>query len=157
MDEFGCGKSSDPAVCAEDAPDEDFGSSPILIERKGKDILVAGNKAAMIYALDPDHEGKLLWEQRVGKGSGYGGIVWGSASAGGKFLSLRFPIPIASMEKSGYHNSGGGLVAAFRSIVVSRYGRPPHQACGDKIPLRARSGLPAVTVRRSRGQYSPAP
>ena len=34
----------------------------------------------MIFGLDPDNGGKVLWQQRVGKGSELGGIEWGPAA-----------------------------------------------------------------------------
>ena len=34
----------------------------------------------MIYALDPDHEGKILWQVRLGAGGALGGIEWGFAA-----------------------------------------------------------------------------
>jgi polyvinyl alcohol dehydrogenase (cytochrome) len=37
----------------------------------------------MAYAMDPDHEGKVVWQYRVGKGSGLGGM-WGAAIADGR-------------------------------------------------------------------------
>jgi polyvinyl alcohol dehydrogenase (cytochrome) len=71
----------EPAVCPDaDAPDFDFGSSPVLAELPGgRQILVAGNKSGVIWALDPDHQGKTIWEQQVGKGTSGGGVLWGIA------------------------------------------------------------------------------
>ena len=71
----------EPAVCPDaDAPDFDFGSSPILAELPGGlKILVAGNKSGVIWALDPDRQGKTIWEQQVGKGTSGGGVLWGIA------------------------------------------------------------------------------
>jgi polyvinyl alcohol dehydrogenase (cytochrome) len=71
----------EPAVCPDaDAPDFDFGSSPVLAELPGgRQILVAGNKSGVIWALDPDHQGKTIWEQQVGKGTAGGGVLWGIA------------------------------------------------------------------------------
>ncbi|MYI65046.1 MAG: PQQ-binding-like beta-propeller repeat protein [Gemmatimonadetes bacterium] len=36
----------------------------------------------MVWALDPDNDGALLWSTAVGKGSALGGIHWGMASDG---------------------------------------------------------------------------
>ncbi len=64
-------------------PDLDFGMAPILVERPdGKQILVAGQKSGVVWALDPDAGGDLLWSTRVGKGSALGGIHWGMATDG---------------------------------------------------------------------------
>jgi polyvinyl alcohol dehydrogenase (cytochrome) len=48
----------------------------------GKDVLVAGNKDGMVYAVDPDDNGKVLWGRRVGKGGEEGGIEYGMATDG---------------------------------------------------------------------------
>ena len=62
-------------------PDFDFGSSPILVNlANGKRALIAGQKSGIVYALDPDKQGELLWQRRVGKGSEAGGVQWGSAT-----------------------------------------------------------------------------
>ncbi len=46
-------------------PDEDFGSSPILqVLPNGKQAILAGQKSGVLYALDPDDGGKLLWKSR---------------------------------------------------------------------------------------------
>ena len=62
-------------------PDFDFGSSPILVELgNGRRALIAGQKSGMVYALDPDKQGELLWQRRVGHGGAAGGVQWGSAA-----------------------------------------------------------------------------
>ena len=64
-------------------PDYDFGSS-VLIEKlpDGRDVLLAGQKSGVVYALDPEHKGAILWQTRVGKGGTNGGVQWGMASDG---------------------------------------------------------------------------
>ena len=62
--------------------DVDFGASPILAHRvDGGDVLLAGQKAGTLWALDPDN-GKLLWRRDFGTGSPLGGIHWGMAADG---------------------------------------------------------------------------
>lgn len=64
-------------------PDLDFGMAPMLVTRPdGKDIPVAGQKSGVVWALDPDDDGALLWSTAVGKGSTLGGVHWGMASDG---------------------------------------------------------------------------
>ena len=59
-------------------PDYDFGSSPVLRTLpSGKQVLLCGQKSGVIYALDPDNEGKKLWEVKLGNGGALGGIQWG--------------------------------------------------------------------------------
>jgi polyvinyl alcohol dehydrogenase (cytochrome) len=45
-------------------------------------VLLAGQKSGVVYALDPDNKGALLWQTRVGKGGTNGGVQWGMASDG---------------------------------------------------------------------------
>jgi len=68
--------------CPEEAgPDYDFGSSPIVRTLPGgKQVILAGQKSGVIYSLDPDHEGKILWQVRLGAGGALGGIEWGFAA-----------------------------------------------------------------------------
>jgi polyvinyl alcohol dehydrogenase (cytochrome) len=67
----------------EDGPDLDFGAPPILVKvADGRDIILAGQKSGIIYALDPQNGGHVLWQQRAGMGGFNGGIHWGMASDG---------------------------------------------------------------------------
>ena len=68
--------------CPDDhGPDHDFGQSPILVRlANGERILAIGQKSGVVHALDPDHEGEILWLTRVGKGGTLGGSQWGSAA-----------------------------------------------------------------------------
>jgi polyvinyl alcohol dehydrogenase (cytochrome) len=62
-------------------PDFDFGQPPILVSlSNGKQELVIGQKSGVAYALDPDRQGKILWQTRIGKGGSLGGSEWGSAA-----------------------------------------------------------------------------
>jgi polyvinyl alcohol dehydrogenase (cytochrome) len=45
----------------------------------GRDVLLAGQKSGSLFALDPDREGRTIWETSVGAGSALGGIQWGFA------------------------------------------------------------------------------
>jgi polyvinyl alcohol dehydrogenase (cytochrome) len=59
-------------------PDYDFSASPALVTMAGRDLLVLPQKSGMTYALDPDKEGTVVWQHRIGQGSGRGG-QWGGA------------------------------------------------------------------------------
>jgi polyvinyl alcohol dehydrogenase (cytochrome) len=48
--------------------------------QNGRRALMAGAKSGIVYAVDPDERGKLLWERRVGRGGTLGGVQWGSAT-----------------------------------------------------------------------------
>jgi len=73
---MGCGRGVN---CPEErGPDYDFGTSPILRELPGgKRVLVCGQKSGILWGLDPDARGKVLWQTRLGQGSALGGIEWG--------------------------------------------------------------------------------
>ena len=62
-------------------PDYDFGSSPVLRALpSGKQILLGGQKSGVMWAFDPDNNGKVLWQVKVGNGGALGGIEWGFAA-----------------------------------------------------------------------------
>ncbi len=76
---MGCGRGVN---CPEDeGPDHDFGTSPILRELpNGKRVLICGQKSGVLWGLDPDQRGKVLWQTRVGQGGPLGGIEWGTTA-----------------------------------------------------------------------------
>jgi polyvinyl alcohol dehydrogenase (cytochrome) len=64
-------------------PDHDFGSSPVLHTlANGKQVILAGQKSGVMWAFDPDNNGKALWQVKVGNGGALGGIEWGFAVDG---------------------------------------------------------------------------
>lgn len=90
--------------CPENAgPDFDFGSSPILHKlRNGREVLLAGNKGGMLYALDPASQGKKLWEVKLGLGTALGGIEWGfTADADNVYVPLADPFGPPDQRKPG--------------------------------------------------------
>jgi polyvinyl alcohol dehydrogenase (cytochrome) len=77
------GDAADPECDEEKTecpPDYDYGASPALVHVSGRDLVIAGQKSGIVYALDPDQSGKILWQTRVGKGSALGGVEWGMAT-----------------------------------------------------------------------------
>jgi len=67
-----------PACPATLGPDLDFSASPAIASVAGRDLLVLPQKSGMAYALDPDRQGAVAWQFRIGQGSGLGG-QWGTA------------------------------------------------------------------------------
>jgi polyvinyl alcohol dehydrogenase (cytochrome) len=115
-----CGSRS--PNCPEDSgPDFDFGSSALLVRTKeGRELLVAGQKSGVVYALDPDHGGQVVWQTRVGRGSTNGGVQWGMASDGRNIYAsvsdvVRQPGGIGGVAAVGNATldprAGGGLTA----------------------------------------------
>lgn len=79
----GCSLMPDYAPCDDPGPDLDFGMAPMVVTApSGKDLLLAGQKSGVVFALDPDNGGQVIWQTRVGKGSALGGIHWGMATDG---------------------------------------------------------------------------
>jgi polyvinyl alcohol dehydrogenase (cytochrome) len=68
--------------CPKDlGPDFDFGNAPILRTLPdGKRILVIGQKSGTVWGLDPDAEGRVVWQFKAGRGGALGGIEWGLAA-----------------------------------------------------------------------------
>jgi polyvinyl alcohol dehydrogenase (cytochrome) len=102
----------DKSNCPQNAgPDFDFGSSAILVNLpNSKRALLAGQKSGIIHAVDPDREGEILWQVRVGRGGIVGGIEWGPAADD---KNVYVAVSDVELNLQGEVNSktGGGLVA----------------------------------------------
>ena len=60
-----------------------FTAAPVLRTlATGNEVLLAAQKSGVVYALDPDHGGEVLWQTRTGAGNSTpsGGIAWGIAA-----------------------------------------------------------------------------
>lgn len=62
-------------------PDHDFGNGVVQWRVKGRDLVGAGQKAGVFWAVDAD-TGKLVWKRRVGPGGQNGGMQLGSTTDG---------------------------------------------------------------------------
>lgn len=78
-----CMMAENPNCPEEDGPDVDYGASMVLVEGEQGAVLAAGQKSGMVFGLDPDGEGALLWSTRVGRGSSQGGVHFGMAAGDG--------------------------------------------------------------------------
>jgi polyvinyl alcohol dehydrogenase (cytochrome) len=66
----------------EEGPDFDFSAAPLLTKTAaGRNLLVVPQKSGVLWALDPDRQGEVVWQYRYGRGSGMGG-QWGAAADG---------------------------------------------------------------------------
>ena len=117
-------------------PDFDFGASPILVTlRNGKRALLAGQKSGIVHALDPDRNGAILWQVRVGKGGTMGGVQWGSAAdAQNIYVAVsdikRLMLDYATTTDT--DASQGGGMFALRLDNGERMWYAPPIACGDR-------------------------
>lgn len=61
-------------------PDDDFGAAAVLATLpNGRDALIAIQKSGVGYALDPDNQGKIIWQYRFGQVKTTGAAQWGVA------------------------------------------------------------------------------
>ena len=132
-----------------EAPDFDYGASPMLITlADGRDLLVAGQKSGIVYALDPDREGAIVWQQRVGQGGSMGGVQWGSASDGERVyvaVSDIRRIPVKNAWATEADRAAGGGMFALDLHDGARVWYTPPAAC-DERPRCAPAQPGAVTA-----------
>ena len=120
-------------------PDYDFGSSALLEKLPdGRDVLLAGQKSGVVFALDPDRRGAILWQTRVGKGGTNGGIEWGMASDGQNVYAAvsdlarkRVPGAVVEVGLPPDPSTGGGLTALRIATGEKAWYAAP-QPCGSK-------------------------
>ncbi len=126
--------------------DFDFGAPPILTRVAGADILLLAQKSGVIYALDPEDKGKLMWKQRIGRGGPLGGVEWGGA-ADGRFAY--FPLSDFDFENP---LVGGGMFALdLHTGRLSWHVDPPKPACAQQYGCSAAQMAPPTLIP---GQYS---
>jgi polyvinyl alcohol dehydrogenase (cytochrome) len=126
-------------------PDFDFGSSAMLVGN----MLIAGQKSGIVYALNPDKRGEIVWQTRVGKGSTNGGVQWGMASDGQNVYaatsdvarSRRTATDIADLVAFDLDpKQGGGLTALHVAngekawFAAARPCDPPKAGCSPAQP-----------------------
>jgi polyvinyl alcohol dehydrogenase (cytochrome) len=141
-----CGNPALEESCPQaKGPDFDFGSSPILVTLpNGRRALIAGQKSGVVHAIDPDQQGEVLWQTRLGHGSALGGIQWGSATDGTNVYAALSDVGFRSVpagtpgSRPGLFGnisldpqSGGGLFA-LKVTTGERVWTTPHPGCGDR-------------------------
>jgi polyvinyl alcohol dehydrogenase (cytochrome) len=150
---FGCETWVDPsrAQCppenrggSDAGADRDISAPTMLVRREdGKEVLVAGSKDGVLYALDPDADGATLWQVRLGKGGELGGIQYGMATDG-KFAYA----PIADVQVAA--QTGEGALNAVDVMTGKRVWRTaiPSDACRNKKDVYCVNGIvsPPVVV-----------
>ncbi len=126
----------DKTNCPINGPDFDFGSSPILVTLpNGKRALLAGQKSGIVHALDPDQQGEVLWQVRVGKGGTMGGVQWGSAVDGQNIYVAVSDIKRVMLTFSTLTDadpSQGGGMYALRLATGEKVWYTPPFSCGDR-------------------------
>ncbi len=151
----GC-SSRERANCPEkNGPDSDFGQPPILVSLGGgKRELVIGQKSGVVHALDPDAEGKILWQMRAGSGGLLGGSQWGSAADGQRVYVAISDVVLHSVADAAAPGGrrialdpklGGGLHAIdLKSGAIAWSARPAK--CPATQPICSPGQSAAVTA-----------
>ena len=117
-------------------PDLDFASAPILVTlTNGRRALVAGQKSAVVHAVDPDREGAVLWSTRIGRGGTLGGVQWGSAAdQSNVYVALsdvgRISLPYST--SSDVDPKAGGGMFALSLATGERVWYTPAPECGNR-------------------------
>jgi polyvinyl alcohol dehydrogenase (cytochrome) len=124
---------------SEKGPDYDYGAPPLLIKTpQGRELILAGQKSAIVYAFDPDKKGEVVWQTRVGRGGSTGGVQWGMsydgqnvyaavADGAGKRATDANGVPVRILDPT----VGGGLTALKVSDGSKLWYAPPPE-CGTR-------------------------
>jgi polyvinyl alcohol dehydrogenase (cytochrome) len=120
-------------------PDFDFGSSALMEKLPGgRDVLLAGQKSGVVWALDPDRKGEVMWQTRVGKGSTNGGVQWGMASDGQRVyaavsdVARKAPAGQVIQLAAPLDPTQGGGLTALRIANGEKVWYAAPAACGER-------------------------
>jgi polyvinyl alcohol dehydrogenase (cytochrome) len=138
-----------------------FSSSPVLRTlATGNQVLLAGQKSGVVYGLDPDHGGDILWQTKIGDGNAgggpsgiasvvgppgvagsAGGVAWGSAA---DYRNLYVAVSGLLAQPA---NAAGSLTAFDMTTGVARWHTAaPEPACSWGERNCAHAQAQAVTV-----------
>jgi polyvinyl alcohol dehydrogenase (cytochrome) len=140
-----------------------FSSPPVLRTlATGNQVLLAGQKSGIVYGLDPDHGGEILWQTKIGDiaavasgdasaitsvvgppgvAGSPGGVAWGSAA---DHRSLYVAISGALAQPP---NAGGSLTALDMTTGAARWHTAsPEPACAWTDHNCSHAQAQAVTV-----------
>lgn len=133
----GCNEEDNPN-CPEDiGPDFDFSASPALTSTpSGLQLLVVPQKSGFAFALDPNDQGRQVWQYRAGPGSPVGG-VWGAAVGNG----------LAYVAVGGYiFTEGGGIHGIDLETGTRAWYTPPQDLLCQEGPGCSATQSAAVTA-----------
>jgi polyvinyl alcohol dehydrogenase (cytochrome) len=126
----------DKTNCADsNGPDWDFGASPMIVTANGRRMLVAGQKSGIVHALDPDKNGEVIWQTRVGRGGTMGGVQWGTATDGTNVYVANSDIGrimLAYSNSTDADPKQGGGMFALRLSDGDRVWYQPPASCGSR-------------------------
>jgi len=118
-------------------PDFDLSAPAVLVRAHDRDLLVLAQKSGVLWALDPNKSGAVLWQFRFGQGSGLGG-QWGVA-----IESNHIYVGVADLLTP----APGGLRAVDLSGGQQLWERPPPaRLCGIEPGCSAGQGGPLTAI-----------
>ena len=140
-----------------------FSSPPVLRTlATGNQVLLAGQKSGVVYGLDPDHGGEILWQTKIGDiaavasgdasaitsvvgppgvAGSPGGVAWGSAA---DHRSLYVAVSGALAQPP---NAGGSLTALDMTTGAARWHTAsPEPACAWTDHNCSHAQAQAITV-----------
>jgi polyvinyl alcohol dehydrogenase (cytochrome) len=128
-----CMMEKNPNCPEENGPDVDVAASIIPYRTaSGRQVLLVGQKNGVVYGLDADAAGAVLWKQRVGRGGIQGGIEFGMAGEGGELF-----VPIADLADG--HDGRRydspprpGLYALDAESGAARWSAPAADVCAGR-------------------------
>ena len=121
----------------------EFVSSPILRTlSSGRQIVVAGQRSGMVYGLDPERSGELLWQVRAPEDKATGGIEFGMAA------DHRSVYAAVLGAADGASNPTGSLVAIDLKTGAKRWqtSAPPVACSWSTASACSHGEAQAVTV-----------
>jgi polyvinyl alcohol dehydrogenase (cytochrome) len=117
--------------------------APILVKGKeGKDLLLAGQKSGVVYALSPDG-GKLVWRTRIGKGGALGGVHWGMATDGKYVYAANADNNIAIDKRDSSVKRAPGIYA-LDVLTGKLIWSSPTPACQGNFCITGNSAAPTA-------------
>jgi polyvinyl alcohol dehydrogenase (cytochrome) len=158
-----CGAADKTNCPQNNGPDFDFASPAILTRTsEGRELLLAGQKSGIVWALDPDREGAIVWQTRVAEGGTGGGVQWGMTTDGSRVFAAaadpgrsRPTDPLSPQRIQVDPNKGGG-VTALRVADGSQVWHAAPQPCPADAPRGcspaqpgALTGIPGVVFATS--------
>jgi polyvinyl alcohol dehydrogenase (cytochrome) len=143
-----CSTEPKGPTCPEGSgPDYDFGSPAILVSTTGgRDLLLAGQKSGIVWAIDPEKNGEIMWETRVAQGGINGGVQWGMAADGEQVYAATSDVVVIRTPTARQLDPqrGGGLTA-LKIADGSTAWHAPAPPCGAR-PNCSPAQLAAVTA-----------
>lgn len=143
------------------SPDFDFGGSAVIVQRSdGRDLIIAPQKSGVVWAIDPDNRGALVWSNRIGRGAANGGIHWGVAVDGERiFAPLNDPWNAYANPNwgPGMHAldiDTGEIVWSYKPTAADCGVATPKGATTRPAPGLAMNAIPAPIRVQTREQWN---